>query len=429
MASEKIASVKTRTDKVVLNRKFAPCLTLFTAIIAFSLSLVVLLAAGDNNLRRYDLLTLNTSTLFQNAIKVSNTGSTTRRSLPLLENDSIPLPQMTGRAIVPTPIQARQLPSPSDIESFFSSIGAGFTSALNPATPSATGTASSGATSTSGGGSQLLQDLESLFQNLLGTATGTAGQEIVNVVNGLVSEVLDALGIQDWYSLYMREFCSGSYTPNYNSANAKKHTTKCTPFDQAIPSIPTTNSTLQLGTTIIDFSALNLPAKLSSAKSSITSIFTAIFAIQVTGIVACGLLIVLTPLHIFLSFFQRFIFRLLIAALAAIATICFGFIAGIETGIMVIIDVLVDGLGEGLGIEAQSGGAFLALLWVRSVFMSVSTLVWFGKWHGDRYVRRVKTDYVVERQVVKEAKSTDRLRGARGEGEEGSSGSEVGREI
>ncbi|KAH7413479.1 actin cortical patch SUR7/pH-response regulator pali [Cadophora sp. MPI-SDFR-AT-0126] len=408
MVSEKAASVKRKADKIVLNRKFAPFVTLLTAIVAFSLSLVALLAVGSSDLQKYDLLTLNTSTLFQNAIKVSNTDSSTRRSVPILDEDSIPMPQMTDRAMLPTPVQARQLPSPSDIESFFSSIGSGFTSAVNPATPSATGSTGSGSTGGSGSGG-FLQDLEGLFQSLLGAATGAAGQEIVDVVNRLIAEVLDALGIDDYYSLYMREYCSGSYTPNYSSPNAKKKNAKCTPFDEALPDIPKTNSTLQIGTTVIDFSALNLPNKLSSATGGIDTVFTAIFAIQVTGIVASGILIVVTPLHIFFSFFQRFIFRLAIAALASIATACFGATAGIETGIMVIINVLVNGLGEGLGIESQTGGDFLALLWVSFVFMSISTTVWFLKWHKDRYVRRPKEDYAVERPMVKSATSTYEL--------------------
>ncbi|KAH9205491.1 actin cortical patch SUR7/pH-response regulator pali [Leptodontidium sp. 2 PMI_412] len=403
MVSEKAASVRSRAGKVVVNTKFAPLVTFLTAIIAFSLSLVALLAKGGTGLQQYDLLTLNTSTLFQNAIKVSNTGSTAARSLNLDEIDVVALPQVTERALLPTPVEARQLPSPSDIQSFFSSIGSGISSAANPGAPSATGSAGTGNT---GGGSGFLQDLESLFNSLLGAATGAAGQEIVNVINGLVAEVLDALGIDEWYSLYMNEYCSGNYTPSYESPNAKRHSTKCTPFADAIPDIPKTNSTLQLGTTIIDFSALNLPNKLSSATGAIPKIFTAIFAIQVTGIVASGLLILLTPLSVFISFFQRFIFRLAIAALAGIATTCFGAIAGIETGIMVIINSLVNGLGEGLGIESQRGGEFLALLWVSFVFMSISTTVWFLKWHRDRYIRRPKDDFVTSRPLVKSATST-----------------------
>lgn len=139
---------------------------------------------------------------------------------------------------------------------------------------------------------------------------------------------------------------------------------------------------------------------------------------------ASGLLIILIPLHIFLTFFQRFIFRLAIAALAALATACFGVIAGIETGIMVIVDVLVNGLGEGLGIESQRGGDFLALLWVSFVFMSISTTVWFLKWHKDRYVRRPKEDYVTERPLVKSAQSMYQLGGVRGVSERVSSDNE-----
>ncbi|KAH7370915.1 hypothetical protein BKA65DRAFT_562869 [Rhexocercosporidium sp. MPI-PUGE-AT-0058] len=403
MVSEKAASVKSKVDKVVVNSKTAPLLTLVTAIIAFALSLVALLAKGGTGLQQYDLLTLNTSTLFQNAIKISNVGSTTARSLELEAIDGVPLPQVTKRAFLLSPVGVRQLPSPSEIKSFFSSIGSGFSSVVNPASPSSTSSAGLGGTR---GGNGFLQDIESLFNNLLGAATGAAGQDIINVVNGLVADVLDSLGIDEWYSLYMNEFCSGNYTPSYQSPDAKRHSKKCTPFGDAISDIPKTNSTLQLGNTVIDFSALNFPNKLALASGGIPAVFTAIFTIQVTGIVASGLLVILTPLNIFISFFQRFIFRLAIAALAGIATACFGVIAGIETGILVIINTLVNGLGDGLGIESQRGGEFLALLWVSFVFMSISTTVWFLKWHKDRYIRRPKDDFVISRPLVMSAEST-----------------------
>ncbi|KAL2066762.1 hypothetical protein VTL71DRAFT_2834 [Oculimacula yallundae] len=414
MVNEKAASVKSKADQVVVNSKFAPILTLVTAIIAFALSLVALLAVGGTGLQQYDLLTLNTSTLFQNAIKISNTTSTPTRSLNSEDSDDVALPQVTDRALL---VGARQLPSPGDVQSFFSSIGGGISSAVNPASPSSTGSPSNGGTGGGGGGGGFLQDIESLFNNLLGAATGAAGGEIIKVVNGLVADVLDALGIEEYYSLYMNEFCSGDYTPNYTSPDAKRSVKKCTPYAQAVPEIPKTNSTLQLGTTVVDFSALNLPNKLSGASGAIPKVFKAIFAIQVTGIVAAGLLIILTPLTIFISLFQRFIVRFSIAALAALATACFGVIAGIETGIMVIVNVLVNGLGEGLGIESQRGGEFLALLWVSFVFMSTSTVVWIMKWHKDRYMRRPVEDMLVSRPLVKSAKSTYQLGpmgGARG---------------
>lgn len=138
---------------------------------------------------------------------------------------------MTARAIQatrtpaptrgPTPaeiLEARQLslPGPSQVSSFFASIGSGLASA---ASPQSTGT--SGSTN----GSGLLGDLESFFNSLVGTVSGAAGGEIVTVVNSIVKDVMDALGVKDWYGIYMTGFCDGDYT-----ADSGYNTSSCTSY-------------------------------------------------------------------------------------------------------------------------------------------------------------------------------------------------------
>jgi hypothetical protein len=112
--------------------------------------------------------------------------------------------------------------------------------------------------------------------------------------------------------------------------------------------------------------------------------------LQIVGIVSTGLLLILTPLNIFISFFQRWSIQLIIAGLAFLATGCFVFVTVLETGIHVAVKDVVNELGDGLGIEAYGGGALLSLLWVKFIFMAGSSTVWFLKWHSARYVKRGK---------------------------------------
>ncbi|KAI9053990.1 hypothetical protein LZ554_002934 [Drepanopeziza brunnea f. sp. 'monogermtubi'] len=404
MYDEKAASTKGKAERFFRNGKFASYLTLLTALVAFCLSLVALLSTGDNKqLKQYSLLTFNTSKLFQDVVKIRSTN--TARSLdlqPLYSPDATETvdspvsPQLTPRAVLPDRVEARQLPSPSDVMSWLESVGAGL--------PQPTGIPSPGEESdpdtdpdTDGEGGGFAQELQGLFNNLLGAASGAVGEEIIQVVNGLVADVLDALGIKDYYSLYLDEYCSGDYTES-----GGMDTDKCTSFGNASP-LPTSgiSSTLQIGTTTFDFSALNLPAKLSSAGGTISHLARALLALLALGTATSGLLILLTPLlTILLPLFspqpptrkRKLFIRLLLTALAALASTSLLTVAAIETAILVLVSGLVNGIGDGLGIEVQKGGRYLALLWVSAGAMLLATAVWLCTWHVEYYVRRPRQE-------------------------------------
>ncbi|KAF8861470.1 hypothetical protein BDZ45DRAFT_799934 [Acephala macrosclerotiorum] len=375
-----------RAKTILLDDKTAPIITTVAAIIAFVLSLIALLSTSEKGgLLQYDVVMLNTSTLFQNAIRVETSGSSvTTRAIQAART---PAPTRG-----PTPaeiLEERQLSllGPSQVSSFFASIGSDLSSAVSP---KSTGT--SGSTN----GSGLLGDLESFFNSLVGTVTGAAGDEIVTVVNSIVKDVTDALGIKDWYGIYMTGFCDGDYT-----SNSGYNTSSCTSYNNL--HINSTNSTVQLGTTTIDFSAINIPAKLSNSEGQVKAILNAIIALQIIGIVSAGILIFLTPLTLLLSFFSKWIFRLAIGCFAALAAACFAVIAGFGTGIQVAVSALVNDLGDGLGVEAYSGGNFLALTWISYFFMMISAVLWFTRWHAHRYVRRGKELGAMQRPLVKTA--------------------------
>ncbi|KAJ5033008.1 uncharacterized protein L3040_009593 [Drepanopeziza brunnea f. sp. 'multigermtubi'] len=399
MYDEKAPSTKGKAERFFRNGKFASCLTLLAALVAFCLSLVAILSTGDNKqLRQYSLLTLNTSRLFQDVVKIRSTNTARSPDLMALSSpdasetvDPPVSPQVTPRAVLPDRVEARQLPPPSDLFSWLESVGSDL--------PQPTGIPRPGGDPDTdpdpdGDGGSVVQELQGLFNNLLGAASGAVGEEIIQVVNRLVAEVLDALGIKDYYSLYLDEFCSGDYTES-----GGMDTDKCTSFDNALtlPGSSSSSSTLQIGSTIFDFSALNLPAKLSSAGGTITQLTRALLALLALGTASSGLLILLTPLlTILLSLFlhpkRQPAVRLLLTALAALASTSLLTVAAIETAILVLVSGLVNGVGDGLGIEVQSGRRYLALLWVSAGAMLLATAVWLWTWHVEYYVRRPRPE-------------------------------------
>lgn len=70
-------------------------------------------------------------------------------------------------------------------------------------------------------------DLESFFNDLVGTVADATSEEIVQVTNSIIQDVIDALGIQDWYGIYMTGFCDGEYT-----TSKRLKTTTCTPYSK-----------------------------------------------------------------------------------------------------------------------------------------------------------------------------------------------------
>ncbi|KAN0109993.1 hypothetical protein V8E51_006380 [Hyaloscypha variabilis] len=372
-------------SRFLYNDKLPPVLTFFFAVIAFSLSLVALLSGAEKGqLQNYEVVILNTSTILQNAIKVENAASVTARAVIPLESTA-PTPVLNARQL--------SLPAISAISSFFSSIS----SDLIPQATASAGS-SSGSTSASG----LLGDLESFITDVFGNVTTSAAQDVVDIANTLVKDVTSALGIKQWYALYMTELCSGYYEPSYSTPGATMNTTHCTQLNQ-LKLANQTNSTLQVGNTVIDFSAINIPNKLGKSGGAINSVVEAIIILQIIGIVFTGLLIVLTPLNLFVAFFRKTWFTIVIASLTFLATGCFVVVTVLETAIHMAVDVLVDDVIDGLGVEAYGGTGLLVILWVKFIFMVMSSTVWFLSWHNKRYVVREKVE---KRPVVVTASST-----------------------
>jgi hypothetical protein len=120
-------------------------------------------------------------------------------------------------ALPPPVVNDISLPGVSAISSFFASVSSDLA-------PQATGTT---------GGSGLLGDLEIFVTDIFGNVTSGVGTEVAQLANTLVGDVVSALGVKQWYALYMTEFCEGNYKPSYSSPNASMDATSCTKLSES----------------------------------------------------------------------------------------------------------------------------------------------------------------------------------------------------
>lgn len=51
---------------------------------------------------------------------------------------------------------------------------------------------------------------------------------MASVANTLVGDVVSALGVKQWYAIYMTEQCEGYYEPSYDTPGASRNVTSCT---------------------------------------------------------------------------------------------------------------------------------------------------------------------------------------------------------
>lgn len=146
---------------------------------------------------------LNTSTIFQDIIKTTSSSSNSRRDLSDILPTPLPSqPRFDARGL----IVARADDPLSRASSFFNSIR---TSIL----PQPTGAIAGGFSSLA---NQALSQIAKIF-----------GESINDALNSLISEIVDEVGIREWYGLYFGVLCSADYKPNFRDPDATLANISC----------------------------------------------------------------------------------------------------------------------------------------------------------------------------------------------------------
>ncbi|KIW79112.1 hypothetical protein Z517_08952 [Fonsecaea pedrosoi CBS 271.37] len=203
------------------------------------------------------------------------------------------------------------------------------------------------------------------------TVNGTA------VVNGTLNVGYAELDVFEYYSVYVINYCEGSYLPSYQDDDANAVITRCEKpsLTRHFDLVDILEKAMKdLGSALgedISFDDLDWPNGITSAFVYAQSAGSAMVVFFIIGL-ACLILASLAALWCLFTTNRTAVKFLLITSVLALLslTIC----AGITTAIITIVVNGVNANGEDIGVSAKQGNAFLALVWIAVALLLISTL-------------------------------------------------------
>ncbi|KAF1808070.1 integral membrane protein-like protein [Eremomyces bilateralis CBS 781.70] len=264
--------------------------------------------------------------------------------------------------------------------------------------------------------SQMLQNLidlnptpsnegsDGLLSGLLSNVTDRVTGWIDDKIDAGITDLTEELGINDFYSVHMMDYCTGSYGPNsvpnatLLESDFDKNVTECSnrtasfSFDLA----DILEETLNKSGIDISLDDLRFPDELQNGLDALAGLFQAAFILFCIGI-ALSFFAMIFPLWFIISS-GRGVGRGRVAALvnlviAMLAFLAYGIASAITTTLIVKGTNVINKYGENIGIEAKQGAKFLGISWAATGLMFLSAIIWCG---GCIVGRRRRT------QVVKE---------------------------
>ncbi|KAH5039829.1 hypothetical protein HBH95_208840 [Parastagonospora nodorum] len=221
--------------------------------------------------------------------------------------------------------------------------------------------------------------------------------EISSAINDRIGEITARLGIEDFYSAHMLDYCYGQYTP-LEVANAtisdddiSKNVTGCSQSQAMYKFDPTRiveealNRTTGQRVTLQD---LKWPQDIEDGVKALNALMAAMFVLYVIAICLIFVAFVAALFAVIVSGRLSACLNFLMALLAFIAI---GLASALVTAVMVKATDLINQYGNDIGVEASKGNKFLALTWAATGVMFVVVLAWVVEFCVGR--RQKRTPY------------------------------------
>lgn len=221
--------------------------------------------------------------------------------------------------------------------------------------------------------------------------------EISESINDRIGEITARLGIQDWYSAHMLNYCEGQYTPaevanaTVSESDISKNVTDCSATRAMYKFNPTQIIEDALNRTTgteVTLSDLQWPEDIETGIRALNALMAAMFVLYIIAICFIFLAFVAAVAAILLSGRLSACVNFLLATLAFLAI---GLASALVTAVMVKGSSLINKYGNDVGLEANYGGKFLALTWAATGLMLVVVLAWVVEFCVGR--RQKKTTY------------------------------------
>jgi len=226
--------------------------------------------------------------------------------------------------------------------------------------------------------------------------------DIQNEINDDLNSFAKDLGVHDFYSAHILDFCEGYYTPTsvpnatVSKKSIHKNTTLCsnqTAFFEFDPRYTLQRELNASGHSNINLTALHWP---DSIDKGLQALHIAQKAAFILYCIAIGMIAIATLFALVSIFFEGRLSAFINILITMLAFLAIAIASAITTTIAVKAANLINKYGNPVGISATKGGKFMVLTWVATLLMFINLLVWclacvIGR-GGNRGAR--KNDYV-----------------------------------
>lgn len=210
-----------------------------------------------------------------------------------------------------------------------------------------------------------------------------------NITNSIESEINDGLnsfakdlGLHDFYSAHILDFCEGFYTPTdmpnatFSKSDIHRNVTSCSNRTAMYSFNPRQTLQLELNQTghgNINLTDLEWPSQVDDGLHALKVASQATFVLYCIAIGFMALAM-LTALLSF--FFEGRLSSFINVVVDWLAFVAMGIASAIVTAIIVKAADLINKYGNDIGISAQKGGRFLIITWVATGLMFIASIVW-----------------------------------------------------
>ena len=206
---------------------------------------------------------------------------------------------------------------------------------------------------------------------------------VTNEINEKIDEFRERIGVEDWYSAHMLNYCQGQYTPTevanatVKQSDIHKNVTECSKSKAMYKFNPTAiiESALNKTGVNVTLEDLQWPDDIQKGINTLNALMAAMFVLYVIAICLIFLTLVTSAIGVLTS---GRLSACLNIGLALLAFVAIGVASGLVTAVAVKAADIINDHGKKIGLEADYSNKFLALTWAATGLMLVALIAWFA---------------------------------------------------
>ncbi|PSN60845.1 integral membrane protein-like protein [Corynespora cassiicola Philippines] len=218
---------------------------------------------------------------------------------------------------------------------------------------------------------------DNTLTNLLNEFTN----DITSEINDAIGEVTEELGIDDFYSAHLLDYCYGQYTPveaangTVSQSDISKNVTGCSNQTAMFWFNPTEILERKLNESGVGVSLddLNWPQDIQAGLDALRIVSVTSFVLYCIAIGLIFVSLVATAVAFFGSGRLSACLNFMLAFLAFLAV---GIASGLMTAVVVKGSSVINEYGNQIGVQAHRGNKFLAITWAATALVFIAMCYW-----------------------------------------------------